>query len=174
MAPLESSKQPEWSAKHLAFSALVALLWTEWEWVSLNELVLQISYFVFLIAPPLSDWHMDVDARLQFGVTYGKLSGFIQPDDPVILVSGWRPGSGNINSIRLIYASGESERPKKEQKPVIQEPVFNDSTNPENVSVAESEDLSMPNSLGFSSEQGADDWQMALYSLHCIRLFGKR
>lgn len=61
----------------------------------------------FLLAPPLPDWQKDVDARIQFGITVGKKSGYIKPGDAIVIVSGWRQGAGFTNTLRVLYASSQ-------------------------------------------------------------------
>lgn len=56
---------------------------------------------------PLSDWLKDVDARVQAGVHFGQKQGFIQSGDPVIVITGWRQGSGFTNNMRIVYVSNE-------------------------------------------------------------------
>jgi pyruvate kinase len=51
----------------------------------------------------LPDWLKDVDARVQFGLQFGKNQGFIQTGDAVIVVTGWRKGSGFTNTMRVVY-----------------------------------------------------------------------
>ncbi|XP_031332553.1 pyruvate kinase-like isoform X1 [Photinus pyralis] len=53
----------------------------------------------------LSDWLKDVDARVQFGITFGKARGFIKSGDPVIVITGWKQGSGFTNTLRIVYVS---------------------------------------------------------------------
>lgn len=52
----------------------------------------------------LNDWLKDVDARVQFGITFGKARGFIKSGDPVIVVTGWKQGSGFTNTLRIVNA----------------------------------------------------------------------
>uniref|UniRef100_A0A1B6F1T8 Pyruvate kinase n=1 Tax=Cuerna arida TaxID=1464854 RepID=A0A1B6F1T8_9HEMI len=49
-----------------------------------------------------NDWLADVDARVQFGIKFGRDRNFIQSGKNVILVTGWRKGSGFTNTIRVI------------------------------------------------------------------------
>ncbi|CAG9857548.1 unnamed protein product [Phyllotreta striolata] len=55
----------------------------------------------------LDDWLRDVDARLIFGIRYGKVKGFIKTGDPIIVVTGWKQGSGYTNTMRIIYVADE-------------------------------------------------------------------
>jgi pyruvate kinase len=61
--------------------------------------ILPLSY----AEPPLGDWLKDVDARVQFGLKFGKLRGFLKTGDPVVIVTGWKQGSGFTNTMRIVY-----------------------------------------------------------------------
>lgn len=49
-----------------------------------------------------SDWMKDVDARVQFGIKFGKSRGFIKSGDPIVVVTGWKSGSGFTNTMRIV------------------------------------------------------------------------
>ncbi|XP_051169900.1 pyruvate kinase-like isoform X1 [Leptopilina boulardi] len=51
---------------------------------------------------PLSDWLKDVDARVQFGLEFGKSRGFVQTGNSVVVVTGWKQGSGFTNTLRIV------------------------------------------------------------------------
>ncbi|XP_053946476.1 pyruvate kinase isoform X1 [Anastrepha ludens] len=53
--------------------------------------------------PALSDWLKDVDVRVQFGVQVGKKNGFLKSGDPVVIVTGWKQGSGFTNTMRIVH-----------------------------------------------------------------------
>ncbi|KAM9243433.1 pyruvate kinase PKLR [Dugong dugon] len=55
--------------------------------------------------PPETIWADDVDRRVQFGIEIGKLRGFLHVGDLVIVVTGWRPGSGYTNIMRVLSVS---------------------------------------------------------------------
>ncbi|GAB1287726.1 Pyruvate kinase [Apodemus speciosus] len=55
--------------------------------------------------PPEAVWADDVDRRVQFGIESGKLRGFLRVGDLVIVVTGWRPGSGFTNIMRVLSIS---------------------------------------------------------------------
>ncbi|XP_072385591.1 pyruvate kinase-like isoform X2 [Diabrotica undecimpunctata] len=55
------------------------------------------------------DWLKDVDARLHYGIRFGKSRGFVRTGDPVVVVTGWKQGSGYTNTLRIIYVSDEVE-----------------------------------------------------------------
>ncbi|XP_005411654.1 PREDICTED: pyruvate kinase PKLR isoform X2 [Chinchilla lanigera] len=55
--------------------------------------------------PPEAIWADDVDRRVQFGIESGKLRGFLHVGDLVIVVTGWRPGSGYTNIMRVLSIS---------------------------------------------------------------------
>ncbi|XP_006861615.1 PREDICTED: pyruvate kinase PKLR [Chrysochloris asiatica] len=52
--------------------------------------------------PPKAIWAEDVDHRVQFGIESGKLRGFLHVGDLVIVVTGWRPGSGYTNIMQVL------------------------------------------------------------------------
>ncbi|CAO2598807.1 Pyruvate kinase PKLR [Lemmus lemmus] len=54
---------------------------------------------------PEAIWADDVDRRVQFGIESGKLRGFLHVGDLVIVVTGWRPGSGYTNIMRVLTIS---------------------------------------------------------------------
>jgi len=55
----------------------------------------------------LADWVKDVDVRVQYGLNFGKSRGFIKTSDSVIVVTGWRQGSGFTNTLRVVYVERE-------------------------------------------------------------------
>ncbi|CAH1403288.1 unnamed protein product [Nezara viridula] len=60
---------------------------------------------VHYIAAPNPCYARDVDLRIQYAIEIGKIKGTIFPGDPLVLVNGWRQGSGFTNNIRLVYVS---------------------------------------------------------------------
>ena len=48
------------------------------------------------------EWMLDIDARVNFALEFGRKRGFIKTGDPVILITGWRRGSGATNTMRII------------------------------------------------------------------------
>lgn len=47
----------------------------------------------------------DVDARVLAGINFGKAKGFVATGDPVVVVTGWKQGSGFTNTLRILYVS---------------------------------------------------------------------
>jgi len=52
----------------------------------------------------MSDWLLDVDSRVMEAIKVAKERGFCSAGDAVIVVTGWRPGYGTTNTLRVIYA----------------------------------------------------------------------
>ena len=50
----------------------------------------------------ISPWSDDVDARVQYAVEVGKARKFFSDGDFVIVVTGWQPGSGFTNTMRVV------------------------------------------------------------------------
>ena len=64
-----------------------------------------VTHFWFCILDPvMSEWTVDVDRRIYKGIQMGMDRGFIQKGDPVIIITGWKPGSGSTNTMRIINA----------------------------------------------------------------------
>ncbi|KAK2503140.1 hypothetical protein MC885_014984 [Smutsia gigantea] len=55
--------------------------------------------------PSEAIWADDVDRRVRFGIESGKLHGFLRVGDLVIVVTGWHPGSGYTNIMRVLSIS---------------------------------------------------------------------
>jgi len=49
-----------------------------------------------------ADWSTDVDNRVQMAVDYGKKNRFINTGDRVVVVTGWKQGSGSSNTSRIL------------------------------------------------------------------------
>jgi pyruvate kinase len=49
-----------------------------------------------------ADWMKDVDARVQYAIDFGKRSKFISTGDNIVVITGWRQGSGSSNCVRIL------------------------------------------------------------------------
>ncbi|CAB1339477.1 unnamed protein product [Coregonus sp. 'balchen'] len=59
--------------------------------------------FPVLYNKPAHDvWAEDVDLRVNFAMEMGKERGFVKEGDVVIVLTGWRPGSGYTNTMRVV------------------------------------------------------------------------
>lgn len=58
---------------------------------------------------PLSDWLKDVDTRVVHAIKFGKARGFIKTGDPVVVVTGWKKGSGYTNTLRIVYVPEQED-----------------------------------------------------------------
>ncbi|XP_048472996.1 pyruvate kinase PKM-like [Rhincodon typus] len=59
--------------------------------------------FPVLFKPPADAvWSDDVDHRVNFAMEVGKARGFFKSCDLVIVLTGWRPGSGSTNTMRVL------------------------------------------------------------------------
>ena len=53
--------------------------------------------------PKADDWSKDLDARINAGVLFGKDTlKFLKSGDTIIVVTGWKQGSGSTNTMRII------------------------------------------------------------------------
>jgi len=53
-------------------------------------------------SPIIGDWMEDVNQRVQHGVEYAKKRGMIKVGEPIIVLTGWKAGSGFTNTMRII------------------------------------------------------------------------
>uniref|UniRef100_A0A1A8HEI3 Pyruvate kinase n=2 Tax=Nothobranchius korthausae TaxID=1143690 RepID=A0A1A8HEI3_9TELE len=62
--------------------------------------------FPVLYTQPSHDvWAEDVDMRVNFAMEMGKARGFFKEGDVVIILTGWRPGSGYTNTMRVVLVA---------------------------------------------------------------------
>nr|XP_046227756.1 pyruvate kinase PKM isoform X1 [Scatophagus argus] len=62
--------------------------------------------FPVLYTKPANDvWAEDVDMRVNFAMDMGKARGFFKEGDVVIILTGWRPGSGYTNTMRVVLVA---------------------------------------------------------------------
>ncbi|GAU91452.1 hypothetical protein RvY_03701 [Ramazzottius varieornatus] len=59
---------------------------------------------VFYSAEKMSDWLMDVEARVYHGMKVALRRGVVKAGDPVVMVTGWQQGSGFTNTMRVQFA----------------------------------------------------------------------
>merc|ERR1711962_216923 len=52
--------------------------------------------------PSPADWQDDVDQGVQFAVDFGKQKRFVNTGDQIVVVTGWRQGSGSSNTMRIL------------------------------------------------------------------------
>uniref|UniRef100_A0A2K5KR38 Pyruvate kinase n=1 Tax=Cercocebus atys TaxID=9531 RepID=A0A2K5KR38_CERAT len=59
--------------------------------------------FPVLCKDPVQEaWAEDVDLQVNFAMNVGKAQGFFKKGDVVIVLTGWRPGSGFTNTMRVV------------------------------------------------------------------------
>uniref|UniRef100_A0A7N8XVY4 Pyruvate kinase n=1 Tax=Mastacembelus armatus TaxID=205130 RepID=A0A7N8XVY4_9TELE len=62
--------------------------------------------FPVLYNKPAHDvWAEDVDMRVNFAIEMGKARGFFKEGDVLIILTGWRPGSGYTNTMRVVVVA---------------------------------------------------------------------
>ncbi|XP_025081512.1 pyruvate kinase PKM-like isoform X3 [Pomacea canaliculata] len=60
---------------------------------------------IHYVDPKLNEWTADVDRRIWKAVHAAMSRGFVQAGDPVVVLTGWKPGSGATNTMRIITAT---------------------------------------------------------------------
>ena len=48
------------------------------------------------------EWIQDVEVRVQKGLEFAISQGFSVSGDNIVVVTGWRGGSGNTNTLRIL------------------------------------------------------------------------
>ena len=59
-----------------------------------------------------ADWLMDMDKRINFAIDQGSSLKLIKPGNTLVVVTGWRSGSGYTNTMRIIRVP-DSEKKNK-------------------------------------------------------------
>ncbi|XP_059062416.1 pyruvate kinase-like [Achroia grisella] len=57
---------------------------------------------------PDTDWSLDLERRTNFCTEWAIEQGFIRVGDPIVIVSGWKQGSGYTNTMRIIYVAADT------------------------------------------------------------------
>ncbi|RVE43528.1 hypothetical protein evm_011813 [Chilo suppressalis] len=57
---------------------------------------------------PDIDWEHDLEKRVNFCTKWAMSTGFVRVGDPLVIVSGWRQGSGFTNTTRIVYAAADT------------------------------------------------------------------
>lgn len=73
------------------------------------QLINNFNFNTIITEQPLSDWLKDVDTRVVHAIKFGKARGFIQTGDPVVVVTGWKKGSGYTNTLRIVYVPEQED-----------------------------------------------------------------
>lgn len=66
------------------------------------------------------DWRDDMDARINCALDMAWDRNIVKPGSSIVIVTGWKAGSGSTNTVRVITVS---ERSKSRIKILVQESV---------------------------------------------------
>ncbi|XP_031773055.1 pyruvate kinase-like [Apis florea] len=58
----------------------------------------------------LSDWSKDIQTRIQTGIDSLRKKKYIKVGDAVVIISGWRQGTGFTNCVRIVYVAPGCKR----------------------------------------------------------------
>lgn len=78
------------------------------------------SCFAMYTEPRLEFWTEDMDKRIYKAIAFGKDRNFIKNGDFMIIVTGWKSGSGYTNTLRIINA------PETDEGPILGVPIIKD------------------------------------------------
>ncbi|XP_023940771.1 pyruvate kinase-like [Bicyclus anynana] len=56
---------------------------------------------------PAVDWQSDVENRVKYCIAWAREHGFVRIGDPLVVVSGWKQGSGFTNTMRIMYVPAD-------------------------------------------------------------------
>ncbi|XP_063437161.1 pyruvate kinase PKM-like isoform X4 [Mytilus trossulus] len=65
-------------------------------------------------------WAEDMDKRIYKGLSVGRVRKFIKTGDPIVIVTGWKCGSGYTNTMRIIST------PAKDGDPIVGTQIISD------------------------------------------------
>nr|QZU27269.1 PKM [Onchidium reevesii] len=65
---------------------------------------------IHYVAPKMNEWTADVDRRIWKAISLGMERGLLKNEDPVVILTGWKPGSGATNTMRIIAAHDMSDK----------------------------------------------------------------
>lgn len=83
--------------------------------VTRNEHTARISHlyrgcYPCVVNDPEGDvWQGDVDSRIFQGILFGRKRGLVNPGDLLVVIQGWRQGSGFSNTIRILVVPSDEE-----------------------------------------------------------------
>ena len=55
--------------------------------------------------PKMNQWTADVDRRIWKALYLAMERNFVHAGDPIVVLTGWKPGSGSTNTMRIITAT---------------------------------------------------------------------
>lgn len=84
---------------------LIYFLFYSWKLNFFFILIVWISY----AEKRESQWTDDVDRRIQRALEVGHQEGLIQKGVPIVIVTGWKSGSGFTNTLRIINAPAKDD-----------------------------------------------------------------
>jgi pyruvate kinase len=61
----------------------------------------------------VSDWEADMDQRINLALEQGLHYRIVKPKSPVVIVTGWRSGTGYTNTIRVITVAEDIKKNKE-------------------------------------------------------------
>ncbi|KAK7096098.1 pyruvate kinase PKM-like isoform X2 [Littorina saxatilis] len=65
---------------------------------------------VHYVDPKMNQWTADVDRRIWKAMYLAHERNFVKPGDPIVVLTGWKPGSGSTNTMRIITATDVRDR----------------------------------------------------------------
>lgn len=63
---------------------------------------------IHFLDSPDYDWQNDLEKRVNFCTKWAMELGFVRVGDPLVIVSGWRQGTGFTNTMRIVYTAADT------------------------------------------------------------------
>ncbi|KAK6184910.1 hypothetical protein SNE40_007264 [Patella caerulea] len=58
----------------------------------------------------MNEWTADVDRRIWRAIDIAMNRNFLRAGDPVVILTGWKPGSGSTNTMRIVTAADVKDK----------------------------------------------------------------
>ena len=81
------------------------------------------SLLLVVTEPRQLEWVDDMDRRIQQAIESAAKQKIVISGSKVVVITGWRPGAGHSNTMRIVDVPSLSDLKKKDSFPVLRQPI---------------------------------------------------